>query len=581
MPSYRTDVETPLFKARDLASEKLGTISAGTVFTGEQIGNFIKTKISTISSEEGFVRFGGASSEIPEAQPLTAADFGNFCDLVTRAARETGADRDYLMAVAYDATNNLTNFGAAGSPKAGPFQYTAEEWQTALAGPAKDNGFLPDDRLNWTRQPKMAAILAREATTKFKKSFDQLPTFKELYFLQLVGDDALTALKTPTKSCRDVLADNPPAGSYAASLKTGDLTVEAAMAALQARLEAAYAAALPVIDAQPPDNRFMRTSVGDPPWMAVAREQMASGVSETPDFRNTEQISKYFQTLGAQFNATTPWCGAFAGFCVKQCGVPAIASTVPAAAVGTPFWEGWGQAATDPPPVGAIVVLTPPGSTGHVGFLAEPPTSGFIKLLGGNQGGGGGARPDRVGIVQFPAASVKAIRWMGAAPTKAAPRLQAGDSKFVEMAPVIMKKLRTDFPELTDMHAAAILGNIGHECAGFTQMQEGAPIGGGRGGWGWCQWTGERRNQFEAAALAANPQLAFDSFDANYGFLRHELKNTFHKAAITSMLKKADMLGAVVAFELIFDVAHPDFKHYDRRLRYAEIALSEFRKTPP
>ena len=370
------------------------------------------------------------------------------------------------------------------------------------------------------------------------------------------------------------MAGNPPAGPMQPT-QSRQSTVEAALAALQTRLEAAYAAALPVIDAQPPANRFMRASVGDPPWMAVAREQMDSGVSETPDFRNTPQINAYFQTLGAPFAAATPWCGAFAGFCVKQCGVPAIASTVVAAAVGTPFWEGWGQAAPNPPPVGAIVVLT----IGHVGFLAEPPTGGFIKLLGGNQGGGGGARPDRVGIVQFPAGQVKAIRWMGAAPTKAAPKLQAGDSKFVEMAPVIMKKLNADFPELTDMHAAAILGNIGHECAGFTQMQEGAPIGGGRGGWGWCQWTGSRRDQFEAAALAA--QLAFDSFDANYSFLRHELKDTFHKAAITSMLKKNDMLGAVTAFEMIFEVAHPDFKHYDRRLRYAEIALSEFRKPPP
>ena len=51
------------------ASEKLGTIPAGTVFIGEQVGNFIKTKISTISIGEGFVRFGGASSEMPEPNP--------------------------------------------------------------------------------------------------------------------------------------------------------------------------------------------------------------------------------------------------------------------------------------------------------------------------------------------------------------------------------------------------------------------------------------------------------------------------------------------------------------------------------
>jgi uncharacterized protein (TIGR02594 family) len=572
MPSYKTDVQTHLFKARDRNSEKLGTIDVGMIFVGEPIGDFIKTKISTVSTEEGFVPFGGTSSEMPDAEPLTKADFGNFCDLVTRAARETGANRDYLMAVAYDATKNLTELGAAAA-KAGPFQFTAAEWDAAIAGPAKDNGFLPDDRLDWKRQPKMAAILAKEATGKLKTALGELPTFKQLYFFQLVGDAALTAIKETTKLCRDVIQGNPPAGSYAAQLKAGDLTVEAALADLQKRLEAAYVKALEVIDAQPEDNKFLRASVGDPPWMAVAREQKARGVSETPEFRNTDEIKKYFQILDAQFGEHTPWCGAFAGYCVKQCGIPAIAATVRAEAVGTVFWETWGQAAPNPPPIGAIVVLT----IGHVGFLAEGSSNTMIKLLGGNQGGGGGARPDHVSIVQFPASQVKATRWMGTAPLKAVKR-QAGDATFVEMAPKIMKLLLDDFRELTDLHAAAILGNIGHECAGFTQMQEGAPIGGGRGGWGWCQWTGSRRSDFEAAATAAH--LAFDSFDANYTFLRHELKDTFHRAAITSMLKKSDMLGAVTAFEEIFEVANADFKFYDRRERYANIALAEFRKPP-
>jgi len=551
MPSYRTETATHLLKSRSSGAERLGPIPASTIFSGEPVGNFIRTKISSISPEEGFVEFLGISSELPEAQPLTPADFGNFCDLVTRAARETGADRDYLMAVAYDATKNLSEFGSPAA-KVGPFQFSAQAWQAALAGPAADAGFLPDDRLDWARQPRMAGILAREAMAKFKKAFDRLPTFRELYFLQLGSDDALTALKTPA-------------------------TVAAELDILQKRLETAYAEALKVIDQQPPDNRFVRSLSGDPPWLAVAREQMSSGVSETPDLRNTEQIDKYFQALGASFNATTPWCGAFVGYCVKQCGVPAIASTVASLAVGTPFWESWGQPAPTPAPVGAIVVLTPPGSAGHVGFLAEAVADGMIKLLGGNQGGGGGARPDRVGIVQFPASSIKAIRWLGTAPLKAALRPQAGDAAFLELAPRIMKDLMRDFSGLSDMHAAAILGNIGHECAGFTQMQEGAPIGGGRGGWGWCQWTGSRRDAFEAAARAAIPPLAFDSYEANYGFLKHELKDTFHKAAIASMLKKADLFGAVVAFELIFEVAHPDYKHYDRRMRYAELALSAFR----
>ncbi|MBV8338006.1 MAG: hypothetical protein JO358_21770, partial [Alphaproteobacteria bacterium] len=46
---------------------------------------------------------------------------------------------------------------------------------------------------------------------------------------------------------------------------------------------------------------------------------------------------------------------------------------------------------------------------------------------------------------------------------------------------------------LTAEQAAGILGNIGWECGLFNHLQEQNPIGGGRGGLGWCQWTGPRR----------------------------------------------------------------------------------------
>ena len=61
-------------------------------------------------------------------------------------------------------------------------------------------------------------------------------------------------------------------------------------------------------------------------------------------------------------------------------------------------------------------------------------------------------------------------------------------------------------------------------------------------------------------------------------FCATELKDTFHKKAIAAMKEKSDLFGAVVAFEQIFEVAHPDFKHYESRMKYAQIALSEFQK---
>ena len=115
-------------------------------------------------------------------------------------------------------------------------------------------------------------------------------------------------------------------GTYAAELKAGTLTVNEALTALQKRLESAYAEALTVIDQQPPENRFIRVSVGDPPWMKVAREQMARGVAEDPGDRNAEEIAAYFKDINAHVGTfagqTVHWCGAFVGYCIKNCGGP-------------------------------------------------------------------------------------------------------------------------------------------------------------------------------------------------------------------------------------------------------------------
>lgn len=73
--------------------------------------------------------------------------------------------------------------------------------------------------------------------------------------------------------------------------------------------------------------------------------------------------------------------------------------------------------------------------------------------------------------------------------------------------------------------AAGFAGNLAAETGDFKHMQELQPmIPGSRGGYGWAQWTGPRRDQFEAYAAQNNLNPA--SAEANYGFLIHELKNT-------------------------------------------------------
>jgi hypothetical protein len=151
------------------------------------------------------------------------------------------------------------------------------------------------------------------------------------------------------------------------------------------------------------------------------------------------------------------------------------------------------------------------------------------------------------------------------------------EKTFLLKAPRIMEKLINDF-EFKDFQAAGILGNIGHECDGFRLMQEVHPIGGGRGGFGWCQWTGSRRNSFEAFCSAQGLDPTSDA--ANYGFLKHELQ-TSHKASIDALKLTTNFEQAVRAFEQTFEKAKAGFEHFDRRERWGKLALDNFKRQLP
>jgi hypothetical protein len=126
------------------------------------------------------------------------------------------------------------------------------------------------------------------------------------------------------------------------------------------------------------------------------------------------------------------------------------------------------------------------------------------------------------------------------------------EAVFRAKAPGIMAKLLSDFP-ITPLDAAAILGNLGHECVGFTKLQEMKPtVPGSRGGYGWAQWTGPRRRAFEAWCSKHDKDPASD--EANYAWLFLELKGIegTEGAAIGKTLKAADLDAKVEAFEKAF-----------------------------
>ncbi len=148
--------------------------------------------------------------------------------------------------------------------------------------------------------------------------------------------------------------------------------------------------------------------------------------------------------------------------------------------------------------------------------------------------------------------------------------------KFNDYVPRITRGLRKEFPNLSDMSIAAILGNLAHESGGFEKLQEISPlVKGSRGGYGWAQWTGPRRRDFEA--WASRRKLPVSSFEANFGFLVHELK-TSEAASIPAVRKGTDLSSKVIAFEKAYERA--GIKHYSSRIKWASKALDLIQKMP-
>jgi hypothetical protein len=132
-----------------------------------------------------------------------------------------------------------------------------------------------------------------------------------------------------------------------------------------------------------------------------------------------------------------------------------------------------------------------------------------------------------------------------------------------------MALLMRDFGFVYIDNAAAIVGNLGHESAGFTAMQEAKPtVPSSRGGYGWPMWTGPRRRGFEAYCKRAGRDPASDQ--ANYGFLFSELKWPY-RAALGKLQAAKGLANKVKAFELAYEQA--GVKHYASRNQWASIAL--------
>ncbi len=146
-----------------------------------------------------------------------------------------------------------------------------------------------------------------------------------------------------------------------------------------------------------------------------------------------------------------------------------------------------------------------------------------------------------------------------------------GYANFDKKSPQIMSRLMADFG-LSREQAAGIVGNLGHESGAFNHHQEVNPVGGGRGGAGWAQWTdtkgSPRRTNF--GNWAQRNSLDPKSDEASYGFLTRA--DPEFARALAAVKREKTTQGAMVAFEKTFERA--GVKAYGSRMGFANRALA-------
>jgi hypothetical protein len=152
------------------------------------------------------------------------------------------------------------------------------------------------------------------------------------------------------------------------------------------------------------------------------------------------------------------------------------------------------------------------------------------------------------------------------------------DNIFAQKVNFLIPKLQQDLG-ITKEQAAGIVGSLAAETGGFRHYQELTPVG-GRGGWGWAQWTGKRRRAFEKKYGHGNR-----SDEANYGMLVHELtKDSYWKKELTRLKRAKTVSAAARAFtgsaRSGTGYLRPGVEHYKESDRWAHKALEVLRQKP-
>ena len=139
-----------------------------------------------------------------------------------------------------------------------------------------------------------------------------------------------------------------------------------------------------------------------------------------------------------------------------------------------------------------------------------------------------------------------------------------------QLAPVYINRLSKDL-DLTPQQAAGVIGQLGYESDGLQSINERNPaVPGSRGGFGWAQWTGPRRQTFESWA-SENKADPSDP-ETNYQFLLHELKDTPEGRVLDAVRGSDDAVSAGRAFTDGF--LRPGVPAYANRDSWVQKALN-------
>lgn len=137
----------------------------------------------------------------------------------------------------------------------------------------------------------------------------------------------------------------------------------------------------------------------DPNWLTVAMSYL--GLEERVGPQHEQKILSWWERLKLPFrDDETPWCAAFVGGVLEECGIKSTKSGMARS------YTRWGIK-LDGPARGCVVVFwrgDRNGPSGHVGFVLGKDEKGNLMVLGGNQG-------NKVSIKPFAIDRVLSYHW--------------------------------------------------------------------------------------------------------------------------------------------------------------------------